>query len=61
MSFFEKRFPSRIIESYELPYLDQVRHLPLSMMPHLNQHMVKSLSPTVSLSLFLCSWFLEEA
>ncbi|EAU84839.1 hypothetical protein CC1G_00358 [Coprinopsis cinerea okayama7 len=36
---------SRIIESYELPYLDPVRFLPQSMVQHLTKHRQQALSP----------------
>ena len=36
---------SRLIESYDLPYLDPLRFLPENMTLHLTKHMVKALSP----------------
>jgi len=38
----------RIIESYELPYLDPVRLLPSNMVIHLTKHNIRALSPHVS-------------
>lgn len=37
----------RIIEAYELPYLDSVRLLPTDMTLHLTKHAIQSLSPHV--------------
>jgi len=39
----------RIIESYELPYLDPVRLLPPNMVAHLTKHNIRALSPRVCL------------
>ncbi|KAJ3555541.1 hypothetical protein NP233_g12182 [Leucocoprinus birnbaumii] len=36
---------ARIIESYELPYLDPIRWLPSSMAVHLTKHSIQALSP----------------
>ena len=38
----------RIIESYELPYLDPLRILPPSVVPHLTKDNIQALSPPVS-------------
>jgi len=35
----------RLIESYELPYLEPLHHLPASMICHLTKHSVQALSP----------------
>lgn len=43
----------RLIESYELPYLDPMRLLPVSMVQHLTKHDAQALSPAVSLC---CMW-----
>ena len=60
----------RIIESYELPYLDPVRLLPSNMVIHLTKHNIQALSPHVCLSSFAplafgtdicqtaCSWYI---
>ncbi len=40
----------RIIEAYELPYLDSVRLLPTDMTLHLTKHAIQSLSPHVCYS-----------
>ncbi|KAJ7590937.1 hypothetical protein C8J56DRAFT_1163014 [Mycena floridula] len=37
---------TRIIEAYELPYLDPVRFLPMSMVIHLNKYWTQALSPS---------------
>jgi len=39
---------SRVIESYELPYLDPVRFLPSNMTSHLTKHHIQALSPFAS-------------
>ncbi|KXN89663.1 RNA polymerase I-specific transcription initiation factor rrn7 [Leucoagaricus sp. SymC.cos] len=36
---------ARVIESYELPYLDPIRFLPSSMVAHLTKHSIQALSP----------------
>jgi RNA polymerase I-specific transcription initiation factor RRN7 len=43
----------RIIDSYDLLYLDPVRMLPISMTEHLNKHTISALSPAVSRCLSL--------
>lgn len=37
----------RLIESYELPYLEALHHLPTTMIRHLTKHNVQALSPAV--------------
>ena len=39
----------RIIERYDLPYLDPIRFLPENMTLHLTKQTIKALSPQVSL------------
>lgn len=41
--------PQRLIECYDLPYLDPVRLLPQSLTRHLTKHTILSLSPHVSI------------
>ena len=38
---------SRLIESYQLPYLEALHHLPATMIRHLTKHNVQALSPAV--------------
>ena len=42
-----ERLINRIIESYELPYLDPLRILPPSVVPHLTKDNIQALSPPV--------------
>jgi hypothetical protein len=37
----------RLIESYDLPYLEALHHLPTTMVCHLTKHNVQALSPAV--------------
>jgi hypothetical protein len=37
----------RLIESYYLPYLEALHHLPATMVRHLTKHNVQALSPAV--------------
>jgi hypothetical protein len=45
-----ERLMNRIIESYELPYLDPLRILPPSVVPHLTKDNIQALSPPVGKS-----------
>src|SRR5258708_13162270 len=45
----------RLIESYDLPYLEPLHHLPATMVRHLTKHNVQALSPAVSSTFTLCA------
>lgn len=42
-----KHVPTRLIESYDLPYLEALHYLPTTMVRHLTKHNVQALSPAV--------------
>jgi len=44
---FARLIMNRIIESYELPYLDPLGILPPSVVPHLTKDNIQALSPAV--------------
>jgi len=44
--------PFRLIESYKLPYLEPLHHLPASMTRYLTKHNIQALSPAVRRSCF---------
>lgn len=45
----------RLIESYNIPYLEPLHHLPASMARHLTKHNVQALSPAVRNSCIRCA------
>jgi hypothetical protein len=42
----------RLIESYDLPYLEALHHLPTTMVRHLTKHNVQALSPAVRVHVY---------